>query len=136
MLRKNDCRSIPTEYSLDHYFLISTEYVMSFDLDLVRAILRQFGVMNDAKDFLSADGVSLSPPLGIGNSEALPAYIDRLVDVGLLRRTNDIHMKYHPDPVTLRVTEEGRVWVRRACDDVSWAEAVPHLERLVKHGEQ
>jgi hypothetical protein len=101
-----------------------------YDLDTFRTILRQFGVFGTAPDIFSADGVILTPIGGVPGSEAVPGHVDRLVDVGLLRVTNDIHMKHHPDPPTLRVTEEGRIWVRRAYDDAAWNESSAELRAL------
>jgi hypothetical protein len=104
---------------------------MSYDLDLVRAILRQFG-RPQARGFLDTDGATLSPPTVVGADErALPIHVERLIEVGLVRQTNEIHMRYPPDPVTLRVTEPGRTWVRRAFNDEEWSECSGELTILL-----
>lgn len=103
---------------------------MHYDLDVFRAILRQFAIVDRPRDIFSTDGVILTSMGDIAGSEAVPEHADRLVDVGLVRRTNDIHMKKHPDPPTLRVTDEGRIWVRRSHDGALWAENAPELQRI------
>lgn len=108
---------------------------MAYDLDLIRAIFQEFGVHSPSQPLIRTDGVTLSPPYVVGaDPTAVPAHVDRLVDVGLVQRTNDIHMKYDPDPVTLRITEAGRPWVRRAYDDTQWQQSVQELKQLLESG--
>lgn len=57
--------------------------------------------------------------------------MDLLVKAGLIRRTHEIKMTYHPDQPTLRATENGRVWVWRAHVDAMWAECVCDLQILL-----
>ena len=105
---------------------------MPYDSDLVRQILRALATTGQDPIWLGTDGVALSPPAGLGYGPEVYEHIDRLVNVGLIRRTNEIKMRNHLDPVVLRSTEEGREWVRRALDEDAWNESRPALEHLLE----
>ena len=107
---------------------------MQYDPELVRAILRKFGSVGNTPDVLHTDGMTLSPPAGFELSEDISNHVDRLVSVGIVRRTNEIHMTNHSDPATLRATEAGRRWVRAAYDDDEWNESVLTLRQLLSAG--
>jgi len=103
---------------------------VDYDLELVRAILQVFGEPQDG--YIDTDGFSLSPPTIVGRDpRSVPRHVDRLLEVGILRQTREIQMKHHPDPVTLRTTEAGREWVRRAWSDRHWEESAPTLQQLL-----
>ena len=102
----------------------------------MRDILRQFGTNEDQLIPLRTDRMTLSPPAGFPPNEQVANHIDRLVTVGILRRTHEIHMTNHPDPVTLRATDQGREWVRYSHDDVAWARNEPTLQRIISGGDE
>jgi hypothetical protein len=103
---------------------------MDCDLEIVRAILRDFGRPEDG--YVDTDRlVDAVPSIEGHDPEHVRAHFDRLLEVGILRRTREIQMRYHPDPVTWRPAEAGREWVWRAWSDQHWEEARPILQRLL-----
>ncbi len=105
--------------------------VSQYDLSLVRRLLQAFGGPSDDGAYIKTEGLTLYPPSGFASSEANSAHIKLLLKAGLIRVTREIKMTYHPDPPTLRVTEIGRIWVRRAHVDAMWTESVSELQALL-----
>jgi hypothetical protein len=101
-----------------------------YDFDLMRSVLKHFAYVDDSGTVTATDRTTLSPPR-FENSEALPEHVDRLIAAGLLMTTHDITMRNHPDPVTLRATERGREWVRRAYSDSEWEQSLPAFKDLI-----
>lgn len=104
---------------------------MTCESDVARRVLRSLGICDSAGEVVSTDGIVLSPMGGSSKGNHETACVNRLIAAGLIRRTNDFHMRPPPDPVTLRATSDGHVWVRRAFDDGEWASALPELQRLL-----
>lgn len=76
----------------------------------------------------------LSPPESGNDSDEMLRHIDRMEEVGLVRRTREIHMKPPPDPVTLRPTSEAALWARIARDDEQWERKEKDLLNLLESG--
>ena len=106
---------------------------MQIDLNLVREILKKLYTVSSSEDatYLS-ETFALSPPSLEGyknESNLILDHIDLLESCDLLKRTNQIKMRNHPDPVTIEPTPETRKWAYAAIDDNKWAELSPELEK-------
>ncbi len=108
---------------------------MQIDLNLIREILKELYTVSSSEEatYLS-ETFALSPPSLEGyknESNLILDHIDLLELCGLLRRTNQIKMRNHPDPVTIEPTSETRKWAYAALDDDKWAETSPELKKML-----
>lgn len=105
---------------------------MSYDSNVVRELLKILFVPTDDNPHTLRESVALSPPRIQGHEDdTVLKHVDRLTELGWLRRTRDIRSRNHADPVTLRPTHEAREWATRARDDEAWERSSPELARLL-----
>jgi hypothetical protein len=100
---------------------------MELDLALVRKIMRSLGTEVPSVPHVITDTFIL----GYTYQDIEADHLDLLVQVGWVRPSHDLHMRNHPDPVTYRPKEEGKLWVRRAWNDAEWETAIPEARAVL-----
>jgi hypothetical protein len=101
---------------------------MELDLGLVRKIMRSLGTeVPNVPQVITETFI-----LGYTQQDLEANHLDLLVQVGWVRPSHDLHMRNHPDPVTYRPTDEGKLWVRRAWNDAEWSEALAAARAILE----
>lgn len=102
---------------------------MDFSAEMARRILTHLYTRQDGR---LEEKPAFSPPEMGNDSDEMLRHVDRLEEIGWLKRTNDVRMKNHLDPVTLRPLRAARPWAEKAFDESAWEEVRAEVEALLR----